>query len=730
MTKRIISFVCAIAIIAGIMQFGALTAFAETTRSYELWTQSPNITSGITDDELRIYKAMNLNTFSVVPLTQLGINYYLAICEGQTTTGGWSGKTNTSELYYYTILMTNDSFIILSKARVNNEYYWSRGNNIADISSQINSSYYTSNGYEVPCYIVNPNGKYTNSNMNEYDDYIFITKNGTLYSTPEDSEDGCEGYPFIYNGILYRGQERYYSSSRYYYYYLADGSTKAVQYAPYQFKNGSITYGTNNKVEVTSVTAENGYTLYREGFASNTFEATYYKIPNANSLYMSVTQPYTYNSSAGRYYYYQQVEIYSCNNGMMSLSNSKLIPTTNTYAQSITIKTLGNLDNSFYTSKGYSPPQIIINKNIVVTQDGTIGTMSLNPEIYSTYWEWAGYNNRLTVIRNRDSGSYLYWAENGTYSYWQKLNYVYFDINGTMILEPDISLKVVSGGNSGQNGYYYGYSTYNAPSFSNLSYASTQTWFGRNRSNVFPDGRKVTARWMGMGGGLYELWYEILKPDATLLSTGPTGYSTSFGSVFDTYDLITFAVNNSKFIVSLNMVQRDWSVEYYRVAVVEESETGEITGNGQLGEKNITPPDEADTEIIQPSIDFAQNDLPIGYNIKNNVIDSGKLDSSLRQQVNTIRLNDIVILKKSGYISGSQNTGTPLTYYSTYDYSLGSSYIRLYTNGQNFYWYCYNPENLTAGTYNKTLYSGDKTIYVTMKVIAPPSNSGVTSVTF
>jgi len=194
MTKRIISFVCAIAIIAGIMQFGALTAFAETTRSYELWTQSPNITSGITDDELRIYKAMNLNTFSVVPLTQLGINYYLAICEGQTTTGGWSGKTDTSELYYYTILMTNDSFIILSKARVNNEYYWSRGNNIADISSQINSSYYTSNGYEVPCYIVNPNGKYTNSNMNEYDDYIFITKNGTLYSTPEDAEDGLSVY--------------------------------------------------------------------------------------------------------------------------------------------------------------------------------------------------------------------------------------------------------------------------------------------------------------------------------------------------------------------------------------------------------------------------------------------------------------------------------------------------------------------------------------------------------
>ena len=133
---------------------------------------------------------------------------------------------------------------------------------------------------------------------------------------------------------------------------------------------------------------------------------------------------------------------------------------------------------------------------------------------------------------------------------------------------------------------------------------------------------------------------------------------------------------------------------------------------------------------MQSTIDFGASDLPIGYNIKDNVIDSGKLDAILRDQVNSIRLNDIVILAKEGYQSGSQNTGVTLGSYSTYDYSFGSTYVRLYTNGQYFRWYCYYPENLTPGTYTKSIAVGDKTVYVTIKVICPPSNEGSTTVVF
>lgn len=274
-----------------------------------------------------------------------------------------------------------------------------------------------------------------------------------------------------------------------------------------------------------------------------------------------------------------------------------------------------------------------------------------------------------------------------------------------------------------------GYTIYKGNFGSNVS--TTSASIISQNGNTFPDGRSVSASWMGMGNYIYEIWYNIKNPDGTVKSRGPTGYSTTFSSSFDTFDLMSIAINNSKFVVCVNQVGHSFIREYFRVAVVEENNEGEVIGGGgSLGTKNITPPNTTDTEPVQSSIDFAQEDLPLGYNIRNNVIDSGKLDSSLRQQVNTIRLNDIVILRRSGYISGSQNTGVPLATYSTYDYSFGSNYIRFYTNGQNFLWYCYYPETLTAGTYNKTIYIGDKTIYLTVKIISPPNNSGVTTVTF
>lgn len=729
MLKKLIVLFCTVAIIA--TQAIYEPVLADPVRSYELWTQSPSITSGITNDELKIYKAMDQGQLDLYPLPLVGSNYYLAICEAQMTDGGWNSNQDTSNLYYYTLLATDTGFIIISKALANNEYYWDRGHSIVDISSQINASYYTSKGYEVPYYILNPSGKYSNTNYTEYDEYLFVTSSGRLYMRSENAEYGAEGYPLVYGGVLYMGFERYRSGSSSYYYYMADGSTKATQIVPQQFLNGSLIAGTSTNVSTTNVTTANGYTAYREGFGSNVTMPSYYKVPDTDNLYVAVSYPYTYNLTAAKYYYYNKVDVFKCVNNSMVLQKSFTQPTANTYQPSTTIKNLSGLDSASYTSKGYSTPKLLINSSLVVLQDGTIGSISLDAATY-TSWNIATYNNKLGIIRNKNSSSYLYWKDSaGTYQYWQNLNYIYFDSAGTMVKDTDISLPVIYGGNSGQNGYYYSYSTFNAPNFSNLSVSAVNSWWGRCRSNVFPDGRYVVASWTGMGNSMYEIWYTIYNADGSVRATGPTGYSTTSSSVFDTMELIAFAVNNSKFLVSINEVDRDWSKEYYRIAVAEETNgTGEVTGGGSIGTKNIKPPDTADTEPIQNSIDFAQNDLPLGYNIKDNVIDGGKLDSSLRQQVNTIRLNDIVILKKSGYISGVQNTGISLSTYSNYDYSMGSSYIRMYSNGQNYQWYCYYPEQLYVGIYDKTFYVGDKTVYVTIKVIAPPTNSGSTTVVF
>lgn len=724
MIKRILLFVFVFALIS--TSLGDF-ASADEARKYELWVQSPTITSGITDDELRIYKALDKDSIQLYPLTQLGSNCYLLVCEAQMSNGGWAGNSKTSNLYYYIILTTDDSFVILSKTLASNEYWWDSGLNFRSISNEINASYYTSLGYDVPAYIINPSGKYVNSNMSEYDDYFIITSNGRIYKATEQVDSGCEGFPFLYNGILYRGQDRYYSSGRYYYYYMSDGTTAATRYQAYHFNNGNITYGSASSVEKSSITEANGYAVFKKGFSSNLSPMVYNKIPNTENLYFNINQPYTYNSTSGRSYYYQQINVYRCINGNMELYKTKTFSTSYTLPQTLTSHSLGNVDSSFYASKGFATPQIIINKNYVIMQDGTIGRMSLDSTIYA-YWEFAGYNNRLVVIRNRNGSSYLRWAdENGVNQYWQNINYIYFDSTGTMIMDNDISLKVVNGGNTGQNGYYYNYSTFNAPNFISSTPADTQSWWGRTKTNVFPDGRRITASWTSMGGNLYELWYNILNPDGTLCATGPTGYS---GATANSLPLIAFAANNSKFVISINEVNRDWSREYYRIAVAEETAIGEVTAGGSIGIKNITPPNTTDTEPAQSEIDFAENDLPLGYNIRSNVIDIGKLNADLKQQVNSIRLNDIVIIKKAGYASGTQNSGIGLSYYSNYDYGLGNTYIRFYTNGQNFQWYCYDPDLLIEGTYNKTFYIDDKAIYVTVKIIAPPSSSGVTSITF
>jgi hypothetical protein len=497
---------------------------------YELWTESPYVTSGITYNDLNITRGLSNGELDLYPLTELGTNYYLAVAEEKMTDGGYSGKTKTSYLYCYLILVNNRDFLILSEQSLGEEYYWDRGFAIQNIRDKMtNLSWYSAQGSEVPYYVLEPQGLYTNTNYTEYYEYLIITSGGKLYRFSQNADYGTEANPTAYNGLLYSTTYRYKSGSSYPYYYV--DSSKAARLQPYIFQAGSVSNGDYFDVKTSDMTTANGYISYKGSFGSNVTQAA------ASSI-----------------------------------------------------------------------------------------------------------------------------------------------LNGT--------------------------------------------------SNTFPDGRSVTVDWISMGNYVYQVWYYIKNADGTSRAQGPTGYATAFSSSFDRYDMRAIAVNNSKFVMFVNEVGHSFVKEYYRVAVVQETISGEVQTGGSIGSKNITPPNTTDTEPVQSTIDFAENDLPLGYNIKDNVIDSGKLDSILRQQVNAIRLNDVLVLKKPGYISGSQNTGIALSSYNSYDYSFGSTYIRFYTSGQYLYWYCYYPENLTAGTYNKAFAIGDKTVYVTVRIIAPPTNNGSSTVVF
>ena len=705
-----------------------------TEKEYELWTQSPSITCGLTYADITIYKALDQDLLELYPLTEVGENYYLAICADKMTDGGYSGKSKTTDFDFYTLYTTETGFIVLSSATAYNEYYWDYGYCFADISSKVNSNYYKSNGSEVPYYILNPKGKYTNSNYTEYDEYFFVTSSGKLYRMGENAEYGAEGYPFIKDNILYRGQERYrQSSSSYPYYYMSDGSTKASYITPIFFKDGSITYGSGTKVAVLDMTTANGYEMYKEGFSSNITFPSFMEIPGSDNLFFCTTRVYTYNATDAKNYYYLKVDVYKSNNGNMTRIRSTTIPTKDTYSNTTyTYQKITDIDESYYTSKGLLVPSVAIGTIGMISRDGYVCALELNTSTYNNYCYPCTYNGKYSIIRSCNGTSYIYKKDptNNSYYYWQAINEVSFDTSGNKTISADIELRIQSSAHPGQNGYFSSYSSWNTPSFTTISSNSVKSWWGRTLSKYFPDGRYVVASWMGMGSGLYELWYNIYNANGTLRATGPSGYSGYFGSTFDTYDLIAWAVNDSKFIVCLADIGNSFLKEYYRVAVVEETDTGEIVSKVELGEKSITPPDTSDTEVVQSTIDFGSQELPLGYNIKDNVIDSGKLDAILRDQVNSIRLNDIVILAKEGYQSGSQNTGVTLGSYSTYDYSFGSAYVRMYTNGQYFRWYCYYPEDLNPGTYTKALSIGDKTIYVTFKVVQPPTNEGSTTVVF
>ena len=102
----------------------------------------------------------------------------------------------------------------------------------------------------------------------------------------------------------------------------------------------------------------------------------------------------------------------------------------------------------------------------------------------------------------------------------------------------------------------------------------------------------------------------------------------------------------------------------------------------------------------------------------------------IRERINAIRLNDVVIVKNTVTVSGIQNAGSSLDMFDEYDASMGNEVIRVYTNGQNFCWYCNDTNKLSSGTYNRYYTVGDKVIYVTYKIVDAPDNKGVTTVVF
>lgn len=734
--KRLISFLICMCMICGTAAYAEPTSVV-TANEYELWTQSPGVTCGLTDDDMLIYKCLDQGLLELYPLTKVGNGYYLAICPDKMKDGGYNGKSRTTDFTFYTIYGTDAGFVILSKGRPNSEYYWDSGYSFADISDKVNKNYYKQNNSEVPYYILNPKGKYTNSNYTEYNDYFIISDKGKIYKMLECSEYGDEGIPYIKDKIFYRGQYRYRQNrNNYPYYYMpGDSSERASNSTPVFLRNDSISYGAAVRVPVSDMTTSNGYEMYTEGFGSNVATPNYKKIPNSDNLYFTIDYVQKYDTTDSRYYYYQQVDLYKSDGNYMNYVKSTTLPTKYNYQYSnINCVNLNDLDANYYTSKGWKMPSVLIESKAIILNDGSIATLNLDSSIYNSYFNFGGYNNHLAVVRSCNGTSYIYEKDpdSNNYYYWQAINEIGFDNSGQIVLSDDIKLKIQGSAAPGQNGYFSSIRDWQASSFKTSTPATVKSWWGKNRclTNTFPDGRYVTATWTGMGGGLAELWYNVYNKDGTLRATGPTGYSAQFGSSFDRYELLAFAVNNSKFVVCLADIGKSFLEEYYRVAVVQESDTGEITSKVQLGEKNITPPDTSDTEIVQPKIDFGREELPIGYNIKDNVIDSGKLESELREQVNAIRLNDIVILAENKYQSGSQNTGVTLGTFSKYEYSMGSTYIRLYTNGQYFRWYCNSPQKLTPGTYTKEFQVGDKTLYVTFKVIKPPTNDGSTTVVF
>ena len=323
------------------------------SKEYELWAQAPYITSGYTEEDIRIFKALDQDEIELLPLDKVGPNYYFAICTRKMTDGGYNGKSETSEYTFYLLYATETGFIILAKYYASNEYWWDGGYSMADMSGVIDSAYYEDNDSEIPYYIISPKDKYVSSYYTIYDEYYIITNTGTLYQMKELVDRGDEGYPFVKDGILYRGQNIYKRNSSYYStYYMDDGYTPASNSTPMFFKNGTLSYGTAVRFPVAEMTAGNGYSMYTQEFSSNIQLEKYMPIPGSDKLFFKTSNVLTEDTTDAKKYFYLKVDVYKPDNGKMKQLKTTTIPTKRTSSSAYTYNEIKDIDESYYINKG------------------------------------------------------------------------------------------------------------------------------------------------------------------------------------------------------------------------------------------------------------------------------------------------------------------------------------------------------------------------------------------
>ena len=142
-----------------IIVVGAIPVTAKTTR--EVWMPSPYVTCGITEEEIMINKAIHMGVARLYKLDKVGEKNYLCVLEEKFSTGGTNGNRDHSYLTYYSLLETEDSFIILGRDSLGEEYVQNSLEAVLDVSANMDIAFYENQGYEAPIYIINPSGKYT-----------------------------------------------------------------------------------------------------------------------------------------------------------------------------------------------------------------------------------------------------------------------------------------------------------------------------------------------------------------------------------------------------------------------------------------------------------------------------------------------------------------------------------------------------------------------------------------
>lgn len=707
--KKIISVIICMLIVFSIMP----TALAgpqdvdTTIEAFEVWAMSPCISGGMSREDLALQKALYKDYLTIYPLPKLGDRYVLAGTYAPIYNSGTRGKTTLYDVTYYLLLLTDDSYEIIDCVYMMSDYC-DGTINFADISDYITNN----QGGDTPLYISAPSSIYTgDSSWNWYSEYLIVTDKKKLAIKSEYKQSRTMS---VYDGCLCWTYPE--SSS---------GTTVIKQ------KISGQTCANNGSISLTAeqMTEENGYKNYSKPF-SDASEKTYYSMMPSEELYFTYTQNGSYNAKFGLY--------------KQSGNNVSYVKTIDLYTPEISslnynsFSYIDNLDKNYYRNQGYSIPCLILqnNNNIyLITDTGVVGKLSLDTSIYysTSYYKFATYNGKLVITRCMNRSSYISERDDvtGDTTYYQALNYVTVKPDGQVELGEDFLLPApyTAIPNEGQNGYFYYYTSFSkCTDINSVQKVAIAQYFKRKKTNVFPDGRIASGSWRSIGD-TYEFWYYIYLPDGRMCATGPTGFYADSDAY--NYDPFIIVENNSKFVVGNTKPIDDHIREFYRVASVQNTSSGEAKIVGaSVGRKNISTEIITDTEPVERVIDFSDDNIPLGFNIKDNVIDANNFTVETREQFNSIRLNDIVILKNGKRQSGTQNAGVTLDSFSNTDSSFGDGSIQFYTNGQNFSWTATDTDGLNTGSYNMYFVIGNKTVYATVKIVDVPSSDGVTTVVF